>query len=679
MNDPRFFFPSTPGSGSIMYYSTVYNKWTGSDTTKFAWNEPASLLTLKGILRLTDIINATKYYDIKSISDVLSISYNTPSLSGIFLTYTPIDDYVNVNNLDIGAGNIRMTDGGGNLLLMNYDPMAGGFVIQPPSATSQFLWTPTGFLSTVGSNAALKLGDRITLTNYYTLFSSGNILTLQYNGADTGTTFLTNGNMTSKGYRITDLTVPTDFYRLLAYSGLLRVQFNNAETGISFDPLGIVNAPRVDFLDGANEFQVYHSGGDLIFNNAFSAVAVPLVVNGDGDGVLAYNIRARPYTPTTYIELDTASIRATDGFAVLAENNTTNDYLALATRATNVWTIPVRRGNPNQRQLTLSTSINSSGTIVIGAGAVFTNEPFITFTSLTVSATRNGSAYTAFQAIPSRPVGTVYSYDFTATSNWLIVQPITQLAITWIPNNGTQIDEDYVFTITAVLTKTNFVGMTWGVGSVDYSTTIFNASYTRSSGSGTCTLSSANPLTTTAATLTKDLPPNVGFTTLACDFLCARYLNLVFTQTFTGSSTTCLNCFRNGYLSYDIELRVSTGPAAAGTMYLQLATSLGVESVANYNGRISTLGAAYTSAAYTTTAGFTLGTTIASVNNIMYNWRISNPNVGRFTTLTGTNLGTGYVPETTAGLHNSAISYPSFTFIHSGTITGSFTITGVYA
>jgi len=134
MDDPRFFFPTTPGDGSILYYSTVYNKWTGSDTAQFSWDAVNNILKLKGNLRL-----------------------------------------VNVSD-----------------------------------------------------------------SNFYDFVSSSSVLYLQYNGADTGTSFYTNGNMTSKGYIITDLSVPTDDYRLIAYSGRLRIQFNNAETGIGFDSTGTI-------------------------------------------------------------------------------------------------------------------------------------------------------------------------------------------------------------------------------------------------------------------------------------------------------------------------------------------------------------------------------------------------------------------------------------------------------
>ena len=735
MDDPRFYFPTTPGSGSIMYYSTVYNKWTGSDTNKFSWDAVSNILKLKGVLRLTDQTTSS-YYNIESQSDTFIIAQNG---TNNILLYNPITDEVVVPNLSIGYGYIRMVDGGGNELLMLYDPLAGGFTIQPPATTSQFLWTPTGLISTVGSGAGLKLGDRTILSNYYTLLSTGSILKLQYNGADTGVSFDTTGIITSDALEMRDQTNTANKYKLVSTGSILKLQYNGTNTGVSFDTTGIITSDALKLTDQtvsdylkftfdngvlgfnttsllsgttldpindiittgflkalylvlpdtntpANEFQISHSYGILSFTNIWSPSPVPLQLSGnDGDTfVSAYNLYVSPYVRSTVIELDTPLISdytSAPALGIVSKETTTNDYIGQAVNSTNTWTFPVNGNNPNNRQLTFSTVITSSGTMSISAGVNYANHPTITFTSYTVSATRNGSAFTAFQTTSSRATGTVYSYTFTAGSSaFIIIQPITQLGITFIPTDSGE-DDTYVFTITATITKGGYTGMTWGTGSVNYSGAglYLSASYTPTSGTGTCVLFSGNALTGIAASLTKDLPINSTYTTVSCDLLQSKYINISYQGSFTATtSTTFLNCFRGGYENYEIQLRFTTAPTAYSALLLQLATSTGVEATTNYQGQISTLGS-FTSAGHASSS-FTLAN-LPSNLNITMSWILYNPNVARATTITGTNTGSTSasfitVPQIISGLHITATAYPSITISCANNIAGFVIIRG---
>ena len=76
-SDPRFYFPSTPGDGSIMYYSSVYNKWTGSDVSRFVWDATSNILALNGTFNIQDIYGS---YQVKVKSGTFFIENGTSSL-----------------------------------------------------------------------------------------------------------------------------------------------------------------------------------------------------------------------------------------------------------------------------------------------------------------------------------------------------------------------------------------------------------------------------------------------------------------------------------------------------------------------------------------------------------------------------------------------------------------------
>ena len=578
------------------------------------------------------------------------------------------------------------------------------FNINQTRITTTLPITSTGGFTGTASTASTITTTTASTGTYYPIFvNAGTGGTSKTVYTDTGLSYvassdtLTVANTKNNTVQITDTVVTTNYFLLTADNSYLRFQYGVAPgsyspTGISIYSTGLLITPNAeittqlnidDVTTPANQFQIYHNGGVLYFNNYWrSDLNIPLAVDGNGNGVTAYNLIAIPYNPPNYVELDTPSIKSSNNGGVLFENNSSGDYSGYVTNTTNVISIPVSGYNPNSRQLTFSTGLAVSRTMTIVSGATFTNHPSFNMASISVTATKNGASFTAFQTSLSIAAATVYSYTFSAISVWTIYQPLSQLTITFIPtdsspNNNT---DTYQFTISPVMSFSGFTGMTWG-GTINFSyiATTLTSSYTRTSGTGTAVLfTPATPTTLTAVSLTKDVLATSGITTLHSDLLTAKYINQMPQYTFTAvTTTTLLNCFRGGFDNYEIQIRFTATPTAYSTLTLLLSSSTGTDIATGYAGQISTL-AAFSSAGYTTS--FTLAN-LTSNNQLTLTYRIFNPNLARSTTLTGTNLGSlnstyQLVPQIVTGLHNSSTAYPSITLNCTSNMTGIVTIRG---
>jgi hypothetical protein len=454
------------------------------------------------------------------------------------------------------------------------------------------------------------------------------------------------------------LTVPNEIVDDLTVEDLLRINSGTSE-----------------------DFDITNNTGTLIFNNAWSALAFPLEVDGNGGGVTAYNIQAAGYPPTTAVELDTPTITALGDQGVLFEANTANDYSSIPTQTGTTFTIVISGFNPNRRELTFSFGVSSTQDLLTGTTGSINQSFAPTFSSVT--ATRNGSSFTAFNTTSSTASGTSFAYNSTnTTATYNIRQPLTQYTIKFVPTNS-ETSDTYVFTIPISITYTSSgTGYSWANSVIERNPSDFTYSFTRTFGFGVINLNAvASPAGTSmisAKTLTKDFAA-VSSRTLACDFLQAGYVGLVGEYTITGTTGTLLRCFRGDYDYYEIQLRFTSAPTNGTTFTVQLATGAGTASTTGYNGNIVGLGSSNVSTGYGSTTGAILFST-AGNQGVIYTAKIYSPNVSRTTTFQASNIGTNAtqsnVCHVSTGFHTVTTSYPSMVWTASNSINASILFRG---
>lgn len=434
-----------------------------------------------------------------------------------------------------------------------------------------------------------------------------------------------------------------------------------------------------------------------------------------------------------YIPLDTPvlSIDAIPFAYSPCVPNTLTDFVSkiVRTGGGNVYdiTVKVSGDNPFGRVITISNQValNFNQTAVLGV--VFpTTTATQTWSVASQSATINGSPFLGYTFVTT---GTgAYSYTQSAISSWNIFQPVGTITYSITPTNtGNEIDE-YVFTIDFDRVQVNIVGMTRvAQTTLDNSFITLNGTGTARvqalvSGTGTLTTTAtpANTLLTTtrnglnkvrinpAVSVSADFlqtTQNSTDTTLypifGSSYLTTTYndLSTDFTRSLTvdalngevnitnlnaitinnrlgnsfvapAGTQTFLNCFSLNYKHYDIVITLTNATNAGTYLFIDLATSAGVRSGANWDTRTSYVNGAAMVSVVTPTASFYVAlapnTTIS-----YYRFTLFSPYMPTRTGIQTAN-NCGYLTAvaettfTTTGVHNVSTAYPSL-FVGCGT------------
>jgi len=438
----------------------------------------------------------------------------------------------------------------------------------------------------------------------------------------------------------------------------------------------------------ANQFELYHSSGQLIFNNDYApTVAIPLIVNGGGEGVEIKNLQLSGYSDTTRIELDTPIITDEDfdrgiGFVGLTDT----DYSTLATKTTPtstssgaLITVPIQACNPNNKNIKVSFPLNAYNNFTRTSGTFAID---VNLTALTVSMTRNGSNFTNFAYLkPTLPK--TFRYSMSAGTTFTnIQQPFFQLEIYFTPTDsiisgGTPAEDEYIIKIVPTFTTTTITGVGTRTGLNGGAGFDIDIGTVHSTAPTNFTFSTADP-TCSALAITKSGVANK--TILRPYYLTSEYLNLTYQRTFTSEETGIeLNCFLGGYIHYDITLLVSTAPTAYTALTFGLADETGTTLTTGYSGTTAVLGSTYSVVSW---SGSALIAYLPSNTRRIYKWTISYPNNGFRKTISGTNPGTASVsivevPMVSCGQNSTATAYNSCFWGVVGTaVSGIITITG---
>jgi hypothetical protein len=578
--------------------------------------------------------------------------------------------------------------------------------------------TAPNFTGTASTSTAITTTTQPAATTYFlTMSSSGTGGTsrsifvdsgITYNnGTDTLTATNFTGSLTGSATLIDTTAVGTNAVYYIPFvpigaSSQPNGQVLGTDAGLTYNPgnnntfevvNGIIKTVNeiisnslfmLDTVTPANYFQIYHNNGTLIFDNYWSTFATPLEVNGNGLGVTTYNIKAQAYAPTTAVQLDSPSIRDANNQGVLYEANTANDYSSIPTQTGTRWSIVVDGNNPNSRELTFSFGVSSLQDLIVNSSSGASQSFAPTFN--TVTATRNGGAFTAFSYITNIASTTSFAYT-PSTANpasYRIRQPLTQYTIKFIPTNSLTTDT-YVFTIGITMNYTAGAGYSWTNTSIERNPTNFAYSFTQLTGliliPQLVPVAPAGTSMISAKTLTKDFA-QVSSRTLACDFLQAEYVNLCGEYTLTGTSGTLLRCFRGNYAHYEIQLRFTSVPTQGTQFRVLLAFANGTVSFTGYLGSLSSTGTGLTFLSYGTTTGAILFSVAGNnvFNDLVYTAKIYNPNIARCTTFQAMNIGSDgtnvNVPFLSTGYHTVATAYESLRWTTTNSINASILFRG---
>jgi len=229
MDDPRFFFPTTPGDGSILYYSTVYNKWTAS--IGLTWNQTTGELTaptfigsLTGSATLIDTTltttNATFFVPFVPLSATQTGGQVLGTDTG--LTYNP-----STNSLAVVSGSITSDTFVGSL--------TGSATLIDTTLTTT---NATFFIPFVPTSATSTAGQVVGTDAGLTYNPSTNSLAV-VNGSITSDTFV--GSLTGSATLIdTTLTITdaTHFITFVSSSASNTAgQTLRTDAGLTYNPL----------------------------------------------------------------------------------------------------------------------------------------------------------------------------------------------------------------------------------------------------------------------------------------------------------------------------------------------------------------------------------------------------------------------------------------------------------
>jgi len=667
------------------------------------------------------LASPTNYFQFftSSTGSVFTLTYNTTSIAtittagittlvptkiqttaqtnGTFRFLTMVDTFGTVSSGQVlsVAGGISFSVDTSTLSVQNVNAttLTGALTGSASRVGNTLQTTGTQFLTMVplsASTASQVLGTHGSL--------SYNVATATL--ASTNFTGALSGSATRVGNTLQ--TVGTQFLTMVPLSASTASQVVGTHAGLGynvatgtlfsteFSGVNVEISDNLHIYDTVNTthyWEIDSVSDELYFNNLWSSFAVPLSLNGNGGGVSTYNQRLFAYSTAQNIEMDSVLSLIGDTNIVLgAHGTTTNDYAEYITitdptsvASGALITFPLQAVNLNNRLLEISLPFNVSGTL---DGTISgTNRITVNITAITITATRNGGSFTDFAyQKPTLPLS--FDYTFLTTANRLFTQPFFQLQIFLNPLNRTTVagvarEDEYIFTVLATLTDTVVSGggdFIPAYGSAGFTLNLNTAR----TGTG-ITFNTADP-TVTLLSATKS-----GSATrpiLAPYYLKSEYINQVYERTITSSSTGFepASFTAGDFTDFEIRLYISTAPSSEATFLFGFATDTGTIITTNYAGRTAELGSTYATFAWTVGA---MITRIKPVANMVYTWRVSNPNLARRKTIVGNNVGYASALDTNvsyacAGEYTSSVAYNSFRWTASSiNITGTIYVYGL--
>ena len=462
-----------------------------------------------------------------------------------------------------------------------------------------------------------------------------------------------------------------------------------ASAVISNNGIECKNQIIYDLFNPTQYFYIYHNSGQLIFNNLWSPLNVPLLVDGNGAGVSIYNLKVAGYSPAlaATIELDTPIItEEVNGNGIAYVPTTATDYAPQATKTSPTSTVSgalitmeVQACNPNNKYLEVSFPLNGFNNFTRTSGT-FTID--VSLTALTVSMTRNGVNFTNF-AYDKPALPATYRYTMTAGTTFTnIQQPFFMLDIFFAPTDsvvlGVPSVDTYIIKIVPTFSALVFSGVGTRTGLNGGSGFDIDIGTAHSTAPANFTFVTADPVPTSALAITKNQSTTQA--TLVSRYLNTEFINLTYYRNFTSevSSFEPL-CFIGGFTYYDITLNFTSAPTAYTAVSFGLATNIGDYLLTGYNGLTALLGSAYSTVAWTNSAFIAY---VPAQTHHPLKWTISNPNSARRKIITGTNNGSASaviddIPFVASGQNTTTTAYNSCWWSVVGTaVNGNITICG---
>jgi len=433
----------------------------------------------------------------------------------------------------------------------------------------------------------------------------------------------------------------------------------------------------------------------MLFNNSWTGGHYPLQLDGTAGVASAQtnNLYCDGNTPDTYAQLDTPILTAsttpsggTYTNPLLYMSTTPNDYTSFGTRGLNTGTgtggsatvtLLVNGNNPMGRTLQTQVCLGVKMYASSAANRTFTYN----LNSVTLSMTRNGSAFTNFYLNSGFSSTITRSYTITATSNTVfnLFDPLLNLDIYFEPTDS-KLDDTYVMTVS--YTYTISIAPLGGV----FQEQIGNPAYafmgldcpaqssTRLSGTGTFTFNQAQRVTPQTYSITKTLSTN-NQTGWLQNIHVDNNVNLVFNQFFnTTAGVIFPYCFTGGFTNYKIYLQLTVG-LPGNLLTFNLVDSTGTVKTSGYTGTLVQLAAAYSSTAWAGTGVpfHYIGNTF----NDIVEYDICAPMKARAKIFKGYNVGNNPTMTIVSGGYASDSGlYPSLKLTPATNVQGYITIVG---
>jgi hypothetical protein len=275
----------------------------------------------------------------------------------------------------------------------------------------------------------------------------------------------------------------------------------------------------------------------------------------------------------------------------------------------------------------------------------------------------------------------VYVWGAGGPSNNPIQQPLYQMTVQFKPDDGDPHSYDtYIIKVTATMTKSGTGAITFLNGLSGFALN-YGTSHTPNPSPG-FGFSTTDP-TVTALSVFKNQINLTNNSILSDTYLQGRYLNFVYTRTFTSTVSVVepLTFPTGPYNTFDISWNFTSAPTAYTALTMGLATNTGTYLLASYAGSLAVMGSTYNSTAWTATSGALIAYIPATATGT-YTARISHPNATRIKRITATNQGSASatlanIPMVSAGIVNTTTAYPSMWWSVVGTaVNGTITVTG---
>ena len=481
---------------------------------------------------------------------------------------------------------------------------------------------------------------------------------------------------------------------------------STASFRLSYNPnLGLLNTYTLQLPDtnvtGQDwRLQTISSAGTMVFNNSWTGGHYPLQLVGTADVASAQtnNLYCDGNTPTSYAELDTPILTASTAPSsgtytnqLLFMSSTANDYTSFGTRGLNTGTgtggsatvtLLVNGNNPMGRTLQTQVCLGVKMYASSAANRTFTYN----LTGVSLSMTRNGSAFTNWYLNTGFSSTITRSYTITATSTTVfnLFDPLLNLDIYFEPTDSAT-NDTYVMTV--AYTYTISIAPAGGVfqeqtGNPAYAFMGLDCpaqSSTRLSGTGTFTFNQAQRVTPQTYAITKSLSTN-NQTGWLQNIHIDNNVNLVYNGFFsTTTGTTFPYCFTGGFYNYKIFIHMTI--AVSGILLqLQLVDKNGTIKSSNYNGSIVQLGSTYTYTAWGGTNVPVTYTTQYGSGNDVIEFDIYGPNTTRNKIFKGYNTAynSGIMTIVSSGASIDSTQYPSLRLSPStaDSIQGYITVLG---